>query len=123
MFEKIGPRTNRKARPGRRIFFENLGAGDVARHEIRRKLDAAELEVHRFGERPHHECFRKTGHADEQRVAAGDERHQDLVEHALLADDPALHFGAQPGRGTDQRGAILRGSSDCHIRVGVRPAA
>ena len=95
-------------RAGRRVLLEDLGAGDVARHEIGRELDAAEVEVHRLGERAHHERFRKARHADEQRVAAGDERHEDLVEHALLADDAPLHLGAQPRRRGDQRVAVLR---------------
>ena len=61
------------------------------------------------GQRAHHECFRKTGHADDQRVAAGDERHEHFVKHALLPDDAALHFAAQPGRGGQERLARGRG--------------
>ena len=112
------------ARAGRRVLLEDLGAGDVARHEVRRELDAAELEVHRLGERAHHERFRKPRHADEQRVSAGDERHQDLVEHALLPDDAPLDFGAQPRRRGDERVALVRGRSDGHgdVRHGATSA-
>jgi hypothetical protein len=72
--------------------------------------------MHRLGERAHHERFRKSRHADEQRVPAGDQRHQDLVEYALLPHDPPLHLGAQPRRGADQRVASLGRRCDGHSR-------
>ena len=81
-----------RALAGGRVLLENFGAGDVARHEVRRELDAAELEMHRLGHRADHQRFRETGHADEQRVPAGDHRHENFVEHVALADDALLRL-------------------------------
>ena len=88
MLAKIGPRTKRKLRaPGRRVLLEDLGAGDVARHEVRRELDAPEVEAQRLGDRADHQRLRESRHADEQRVSARGERHEDFVERRLLPDD------------------------------------
>jgi hypothetical protein len=35
-------------------------------------------------------------------MATGEERHQDLVEHRLLADNPATYLVPQPRRGSEQ---------------------
>ena len=45
--------------------------------------------MHGFRHGLDHQRLREPGDADEQRVAAREERHQDLVEHALLTHDPA----------------------------------
>jgi hypothetical protein len=39
-------------------------------------------------------------------VATGDERHQDLVENRLLADDALGDLGTQPRRGREQGVAV-----------------
>jgi hypothetical protein len=85
MFAKIGPCTKRKARDPRvRVLLEDLRAGDVARHQIGRELDAPEVEPHRLGHRADHQRLRETRHADEQRVPTREDRHQDLLEYLLL---------------------------------------
>ena len=46
MFAKIGPgREHHLAPAGRRVFLDDVGAGDVRRHQVRRELNAVELEV------------------------------------------------------------------------------
>ena len=110
MFANTGPRTNRKVRcAGGGVLLEDLRAGDVARHEVGRELDAPELEVHRLGDRADHQRLREPGHAHEQRVAARDHRHQDFVEHVALPDDAPGDLGAQARRGREQRVAVGSG--------------
>jgi hypothetical protein len=72
---------------GRRIFLNDVRAGDVRRHQVRRELDAVELEVEDLRQRPDQQRLRQSGHADDQAVAADEQRQQNLVHHLLLADD------------------------------------
>ena len=87
-FAKIGPFANLKnAAPGRVILLEQLGAGDVARHQVRRELHAREAQVERLRHRLHEQRLREAGHADEQHVAAGEQRGDEIVDDLVLADD------------------------------------
>ena len=95
------------AMSGLRVFLEQFRAGDVARHEVRRELDAPELQRHRLRDRANHERLRETGHTHEQRVPTGDERHEDLIEHFTLPDDAARHLGAQTRRRGQECVAVL----------------
>ena len=80
------------AMAGRQIFFDDVGAGDVGGHQVRRELDAPELQAERVGNGPHHQRLRRAGHAGQQAMAAHEERDEDLVEHFLLADDHFAHL-------------------------------
>ena len=99
--------------PGRRVFFEDLGAGDVAWHEIRRELNASEVEVHGLGHRADHHRLGEPRHADEQRMAARDHRHEDFIEHVALPDDALRHLGAQSRCRGEQRLTFGGGDSHC----------
>ncbi len=44
-----------------RIFLDDVGAGDVRRHEIGGELDSAELQSQRRGDRAHHQRLGRTG--------------------------------------------------------------
>ncbi len=88
--EKIGPGEKAQlALAGRAVLFDDVGAGDVGRHQVGRELDAAECEVQRAGQRADEQCFRQAGHAFEQAMAAGEERDEHLLDHVVLADDDA----------------------------------
>ena len=91
---------------GRGVFFHDLGAGDVARHEIGGELDAAEIESHGIRDRANHECLREPRHADEQCVSAAEHGHQDFFDHAFLADDALGDFGAKARRGGEENLAL-----------------
>ena len=69
------------------VFFDDLGAGDVARHEVGSELDAVELQVEHLCERADEEGLGESGHADEQTVSAGEERDEKLLDDGLLSDD------------------------------------
>ncbi len=69
------------------IFLNDLGAGDVGRHQVGRELDAAEGEVHRVGQRFDEEGLGQTGNAFEQAVTTGGDGDEDLLNDGLLSDN------------------------------------
>ena len=121
-----------RARTGRRgarsrVLLQHLGAGDVARHQVGRELDAREREVERLRDRLHEQRLGETRHADEQRVAAGEQRGDQVVDDLVLADDAAARSAsgarAAPGRALEQLEVVasrLRGRADGHAVRGKR---
>src|SRR5262249_2158729 len=88
-----------EALAGRLVLGDDLGAGDVARHEVRRELDARELEREDLRERGDEQRLREPGDADEQAVPAREERHEELVDHVPHADDLLVELAPDlPGR-------------------------
>ena len=71
---------------------EDLGAGDVRRHEVGRELDAVKTEVEDPGNGPHHQRLGQAGHTGDQAVAAGEERNENLLDRLLLPDDDPAKF-------------------------------
>ena len=67
----------------------DLRADDVARQQVGRALDAAELSLDGIRERAGGRRFRETRDALEQDVPVGDERRHDALAQLLLADDLA----------------------------------
>ena len=109
------------------VLLQHVGAGDVARHQVGCELDAVEGEGERLRQRRDEQGLRQSGHADEQAVAAREERDEELLDHRLLADDPLrdLVGDASAGAGelVDQlrvRGRTQR-SVDCELTHDVRP--
>ena len=84
-----------RAPAGRQVLLDDLGAGDVARHEVGGELDPVEAELERLRHGLDHERLGEAGHADEERVAARQDRGQDAVHHVFLAHDPLRHLGPQ----------------------------
>ena len=78
------------------LLVEDLGAGDVRRHQVGRELDALEVEVEDVGERLDQQRLRQAGHAGDQAVAAGEERDQHLLDDLVLADDDLAQLGENP---------------------------
>ena len=94
MLAKIGPGANTIcAAAGRRVFLNDVRAGDVRRHQVGRELDALELEVEHLGQRGDEQRLGQAGHADDQAVAADEQRQQHLLDHVVLADDQLLQLG------------------------------
>ena len=79
------------------LHVENARAGDVGGHEIGGELDAVELAPEHPRERAHEQRFGDTGHALDERVVAGEDGDERLIDHVLLADDDFAHFGAGTG--------------------------
>jgi hypothetical protein len=75
------------AKTGPAVLVQDLGAGDVGRHQIGRELNPLEAEIQDAGERLDEQRLGKAGHARDQAVAAGEERDEDLIHHLVLSDD------------------------------------
>ncbi len=86
------------------LQVEDVRAGDVGRHEIGRELDAVELAAEHPGERPDEERLGHAGHALDQRMAAGENADERVIDHVFLADDDFADFG--PGAGEDFLDAV-----------------
>ena len=82
--------------PRRRIFLDDVGAGDVGRHQVRRELDAVELQVEHARHRMDEQRLRKARHADDQAVAADEQRQERLIHDFVLADDELLQLLDDP---------------------------
>ncbi len=77
-------------------LVEDLGAGDVRRHQVGRELDALEVEIEDVGERLDQERLGEAGHAGDEAVAAGEQREQDLLDDLVLSDDHLPQFAEDP---------------------------
>ena len=88
MLPKIGPGHERPAAvAGGGILLDDVRAGDVRGHQVRRELDALEHQAQRLRDGAHHQRLRRAGQAGDQAMAADEQRRQDLIEHLLLPDD------------------------------------
>ena len=96
MLAKTGPCTKRNcALPGRDVFLDDLGAGDIAGHQVGCELDAAELQVQGPGQGGYGQRLGQPRHADRQAVAAGEQADQHLFDHLLLTDDDLVNFAPE----------------------------
>ena len=97
MLEKIGPRHEAEVPlPAGHVLVDDLRAGDVAGHQVRGELDAAEAHGQGLGERRNGQRLGQSRHADGQAVAAGEQADEHLLDHLVLADDDLvdlLHQG------------------------------
>ena len=94
MLPKIGPWTNvHLPMAGGEILFDDVGAGDVGGHQVRRELDAPETQAERLRDGAHHQRLGRAGQAGDQAMATDKQRGEDLIEHLLLADDHLAHLG------------------------------
>ena len=71
-------------------ILQNLGAGDVRRHEVGRELDTLEFEMEDARNRFDQQRFGEAGRAGDEAMAAGEQRDEDLLDDLVLAHD---HFG------------------------------
>ena len=85
---KIGPLTKRKLRaplPG--AVLQHLRADDVGGHQVGRELDALGVEAEDLAERLDQQRLGEARHADQQRVAAGQNGDERALDHLVLAED------------------------------------
>ena len=78
---------------GGEIFLDDVGAGDVGGHQVRRELDAPERQAKGLRNGAHHQRLGRAGQAGDQAMPADKERDQDLVQNIVLADDHLAHLG------------------------------
>ena len=84
---KIGPLTKRKLRRPAGAVLQHLRADDVGGHEVGRELDALGVEPQHLAQRLDQQRLGEAGHADQQRVAAGQDGDERALDHLLLAED------------------------------------
>ena len=97
-----GPRDEPEAAPSGLGLLHHLRAENVGRHQVRRELHAllAEPEHHAQGlDQP---GLGEARHADQQHVAAGQQRGQRFLDHLLLAEDRPADFVAHPAEAFDR---------------------
>ena len=80
-------------------FFHHFGAGDVGGHQVGGELDAAGVQPHHDAQRFHQLGLGQARHADQQAMAAGQQGHQGLLDHLVLAEDHGIQAGAHLGEG------------------------
>ncbi len=68
-------------------FLEHLGAQDIGGHQVGGALDALVVEPEDRAERLDQPRLGEPGHADQQRVAARQQRDQGLLDHLGLTED------------------------------------
>ena len=78
--------------PAATLLDEDVRAGDVGRHEVRRELDPVERAVDDVGDRPDEHRLAEARDALEQRVAVGQQAGQRVPDELALADDDPADF-------------------------------
>ncbi len=98
-------------------LFQHFRADDVGRHQVRRELDAFPVQPQDDAQRLDQLGLGQPGHADQKAVAAGQHRHQRLLDHRVLAEDRLADRLAHPGqRG---RGALQMGGGARTLSHGI----
>ena len=117
MFAKIGPCTKVQVRrPVVRIFFDDVGAGDVARHQVGRELDALEDQTQRLRQGAHQQGLGGAGQSGDQAVAA----HKQARSSPARAPPPGRRSrGAPASRSRTAPG----GSARCATSKPLAPTA
>jgi len=105
---------------GGRVFLDDVGSGDVRRHEVRRELYALERESECLRDGAHKQRFRRARHTGDQAMAADKQGDHHLFKHFFLPDnnapdllnDGAFDFG-EPRDPGFQFGGLNRNGA-CH---------
>ena len=88
-------------------LFQHFGTQDVGRHQVGRKLDALGVEPQHHAQRFDQAGLGQARHADQQPVTAGQQRHQNLLDHLVLAEDDLADAFADPGEQRGRRFGVL----------------
>ncbi len=75
------------------LLVQYLGSRDIRGHQIRRELNALERQIQYLGDGLDEERLGEAGHAGDQAMPTGEERHQDLVDDGILSDDHLANLG------------------------------
>src|SRR6185295_4294607 len=89
------------------LEVEEVGAEEVARHQVRRELDALEVQLQAGGEAARQQGLAGAGRTLEEQMPLGDQGDHEEMDRLLLADDDA----ADP---LPQGLAQLNDFLDCH---------
>ena len=86
---------------GASVLLQDVGAGDVGRHQVGGELDAAEAHRQAAGQRADHQRLGQAGNPFQQAVPPAEEGNQQLIDDLGLADDHLPHLVAD---GVDRPG-------------------
>ena len=95
-WQKIGPSMKRKAAAAVGAGLQHLGAEDVGGHQVGGELHPVRDQPEHRAERLDQPGLGEARRADEQAVAAAEDRDQRLLDHLLLADDAPRDHLARP---------------------------
>src|SRR5215213_8821993 len=73
---------------------EDVRARDIGWHQVGRELDTTETGVDDSRQGFDRKCFRRAGHAFDERVSLGKQRDQDLFDRIVLSDDYLVQLSA-----------------------------
>ena len=76
----------------RAVLLQDVGPGDVGRHQVGRELDAAEAHRQALGQRADHQRLGQAGNPFQQAMPPAEERDQKLIDDVGLADDHLSHL-------------------------------
>jgi len=79
---------------GSLFLLQDVGPGDVRRHEVGRELHSLELEVEDLSYCADHQSFCEAGHPDHEAVPTREHGGEHFFEDPVLADDDLVNFGA-----------------------------
>ncbi len=80
------------AASGGGVLFDDVGAGDVGRHQVGRELDALEHQAERLRQRPDQQRLGRSRQAGDQTMAAHEQRDHHLFDDLLLSDNDLADF-------------------------------
>ena len=75
------------------FLVQHFGAGDIGRHQIRRELNPFERQIQNLRQRLNQKRLRQPGDAGDETMAAGEQRHQHLVDDRVLPHDHLADLG------------------------------
>ena len=96
------------------VLLEDLGAGDVGRHQVRGELNASEAQVQRPRQGADQQGLGEPGNPDQQAVAAGEEGDQQVLDNFTLPDDHLAYLLQQLVAGRREAGDGLD-VGICHV--------
>ena len=82
------------AMAGAGIFFDDVGAGDVGRHQIGRELNAVKTKAQRARQRAHQQRLGGAGKTREQTMPSHEQRDENTLDDVFLAYDDLMHLAA-----------------------------
>ena len=91
------------------------GADDVGGHQVGGELQAGEAATDRLGQGLDGQGLGHAGDALEQAVAAGEQADDHPLDHALLADDDALHLEQDPFQRASVGSRSVDGRGCAHV--------
>ena len=75
-----------------RIILQNVGTGDVGRHQVRSKLNSPESKLQNRGDGAAQQGLGQTRNATQQTMASAKHGDQQLIHHFVLPDNDLTEF-------------------------------